>query len=85
MLKNLKKRRAQHISEGELMKTDAYNFFPLNFEMPKVKDVLSPTTRTSANRKKVHLSSFMHLPIYSHGMHSRYLDITGLSPITEKK
>lgn len=36
MLKNLKKRRAQLYARGELAEAQAYNFFPVSFEMPKV-------------------------------------------------
>ncbi|CAM9488803.1 unnamed protein product, partial [Ectocarpus sp. 4 AP-2014] len=35
MLKNLKKRRAQLYARGELAEAQAYNFFPVSFEMPK--------------------------------------------------
>lgn len=36
MLKNLKKRRALLISQGELTEAKAYSFVPVSFEMPKV-------------------------------------------------
>lgn len=36
MLKNLKKRRALLVSQGELTEADAYNFVPVSFELPKV-------------------------------------------------
>lgn len=36
MLKNLKKRRALLVSQGELTEAHGYNFFPVSFELPKV-------------------------------------------------
>lgn len=41
MLKNLKKRRAQLNSAGELTEAKEYNFFPVSFEMPKVNTTAS--------------------------------------------
>lgn len=40
MLKNLKKRRAQLVARGELAEAEAYNFFPVSFEMPKVRSYI---------------------------------------------
>lgn len=37
MLKNLKKRRAQLTSQGDLTEASAYDFFPTSFAMPKVR------------------------------------------------
>lgn len=37
MLKNLKKRRAQLYARGELAEAKEYSFFPVSFEMPKVR------------------------------------------------
>ncbi|CAM9175154.1 unnamed protein product, partial [Sphacelaria rigidula] len=35
MLKNLKKRRATLLSQGDLTEAHGYNFFPVSFELPK--------------------------------------------------
>ena len=59
MLKNLKKRKAQLTSQGEHTEANAYNFFPLSFEMSKVKSVfawrslnlLSPIHKLNMNRE----------------------------------
>ncbi len=44
MLKNLKKRRAQLCAQGELAEAKEYNFFPVSFEMPKVKGTVKVST-----------------------------------------